>query len=273
MFENFHKQLKIIERDTVCPCGACQTASDLSLKCIVHYGTIKEIKVAHFTKVTGLDMVIAHRLLKNQIGVPEYILMTQNYLHHLSERALPSMLTWHQASDEYAAVGTIPYHYALLDQVKRTIPDPPQRESPVITFGTDSLEMTINTPLLDVYQKLIDLDSRSQWIPGLERMERDEVTERIGIRHVCAVKGTIADMITVSGDIRNDHITYSEEGRIRGLDILFQDTYRLRSLQEGKTVLTFHVTWLSDPKPPEKFVRQFMDIYKISLENFKQFCE
>ncbi len=32
MFENFHKQLKIIERDTVCPCGACQTASDLSLK-------------------------------------------------------------------------------------------------------------------------------------------------------------------------------------------------------------------------------------------------
>jgi hypothetical protein len=73
MFENFHKQLKIIERDTVCPCGACQTASDLSLKCIVHYGTIKEIKVAHFTKATGLDMVIAHRLLKNQIGVPEYI--------------------------------------------------------------------------------------------------------------------------------------------------------------------------------------------------------
>ena len=273
MFENFHKQLKIIERDTVCPCGACQTASDLSLKCIVHYGTIKEIKVAHFTKVTGLDMVIAHRLLKNRIGVPEYLLMTQNYLNHLSERALPSMLTWQQASDEYAAVGTITYHYALLDQVKRTIPDPPQRESPVVQFGTDSLEMTINTPLLDVYTKLIDLDSRSQWIPGMERMERDEVTERIGIRHVCVVKGIITDTITVSGDIRNDHITYSEETRIRGLDILYQDTYRLRSLPEGKTALTFTVTWLSDPKPPEKFVRQVMDFYKISLENFKQFCE
>jgi len=82
MFENFHKQLKIIERDTVCPCGACQTASDLSLKCIVHYGPIKEIKVSRFTKVAGLDMIIAHRLLKNRIGAPEYILTTRNYLNH-----------------------------------------------------------------------------------------------------------------------------------------------------------------------------------------------
>jgi len=30
MFSNFHTRLKIIERDSICQCGACQTASNLS---------------------------------------------------------------------------------------------------------------------------------------------------------------------------------------------------------------------------------------------------
>lgn len=272
-FENFHKQLKIIERDTVCLCGACQTASDLSLKFIVHYGPIKEIKVSRFTKAAGLDMIIAHRLLKNRIGAPEYILTTRNYLNHLSDRELPFMLTWQQASDEYTALGIIEYHYTLLEQYKNTIPDPPKRESLVIELGEDSLEIEINTSLLDVYQKLIDLDGRVQWIPGLEIRERDEVTERIGQRHVCLFGGTTTDVITVSSDIRDDHITYIEDGRTRGPDILYRETYLLKSLKEGKTVLTFNVKWLSDPEPPEKFVRQYLDFYKLTLERFKQFCE
>src|SRR5689334_15757873 len=32
MFSNFHKRLSVIERDTVCQCGACQSATNLSLK-------------------------------------------------------------------------------------------------------------------------------------------------------------------------------------------------------------------------------------------------
>ncbi len=47
MFDRFHEKLKLIERDTICECGACQTATDLSLKFIAHYGKIKEIKVAN----------------------------------------------------------------------------------------------------------------------------------------------------------------------------------------------------------------------------------
>jgi hypothetical protein len=67
----------VIERDTVCQCGACQTASNLTLKFIVHFGYIKEIKVAQFVKATGIDMIVAHRLLKNDVGAHEYILITE----------------------------------------------------------------------------------------------------------------------------------------------------------------------------------------------------
>src|SRR6266705_2203738 len=194
-------------------------------------------------------------------------------VNHLSERELPSMLTWQQASDEYPALGIIEYYYASLEQLKKAIPDPPKRESSVIELGEDSLEIEINTLLLDVYQKLIDLDGRVQWIPGLEIRERDEVTERIGQRHVWLFRMTIGDMVTVSSDIRDDYITYIEDGRIRGPDIPYRETYLLKSLREGKTALTFNVKWLSDPEPPEKFVRQFLDFYKMVLERLKQFCE
>ena len=68
MFSNFHRQLMVIERDTVCQCGACQTASNLTLKFIAHFGYIKEIKVAQFVKATGIDMIVAHQLLKNDVG-------------------------------------------------------------------------------------------------------------------------------------------------------------------------------------------------------------
>ena len=77
MFANFHQRLRVIERDTVCQCGACQTASNLTLKFIAHFGYIKEIKVAQFVKATGIDMIVAHRLLKNDVDADEYILITE----------------------------------------------------------------------------------------------------------------------------------------------------------------------------------------------------
>ncbi len=273
LFEAFHTRLKIIERDTVCLCGACRTVSNLSLKCVVQYGTIKEIRVSRFTKVTGVDMIIAHRLLKNRIGSPEYILITQSSLRHLGHGVLPAMLAWRRASDEYPAVRTVEYHYALLDHVRKAIPDPPKREFPAIVLGEDTLNIVVDAPLQDVYLKLIDLDSRTEWVVGLESTERDEVTERIGIRHVCSFAAMGIDFVCVGTDIRDDHITYSEEGWIRELEIRYRDTYRLRSLPGERTELTIHVTWLSEPRPEEEFVKTFMDGFQVLLERFKQFCE
>src|ERR1700759_2378121 len=50
MFESFHQHVKLIERDAVCQCGACKTATNLSLKFIAHHGVVQEIKVRQFTK-------------------------------------------------------------------------------------------------------------------------------------------------------------------------------------------------------------------------------
>ena len=77
MFVRFHECLVVIERDSVCRCGACKTASHLGVKFVIHFGEIQEISVAGFTKATGLDMIVAHRLLKNDVPVREHVLVTK----------------------------------------------------------------------------------------------------------------------------------------------------------------------------------------------------
>ena len=109
MFANFHQQLMVIERDTVCQCGACQTASNLTLKFIVHFGYIKEIKVAQFVKATGIDMIVAHRLLKNDVGADEYILITEPCCAAVGQDDANPKFQWAKSSQAYDTIGNVAY--------------------------------------------------------------------------------------------------------------------------------------------------------------------
>ena len=79
MFLAFHTQIKVIQRDNICQCGACRTAVELTLKFITHFGILDEISVQNFSKIMGGDVILAHRLLKNNIDESEYLLLTQKY--------------------------------------------------------------------------------------------------------------------------------------------------------------------------------------------------
>src|SRR6476620_560372 len=116
MFANFHQRLRVIERDTVCQCGACQTASNLTLKFIAHFGYIKEIKVAQFVKATGIDMIVAHRLLKNDIRSHEYILITTPCCEVLAADDTNGGFEWTQSGQAYPTIGDVQYDFATLDK-------------------------------------------------------------------------------------------------------------------------------------------------------------
>ncbi len=120
MFANFHRQLMVIERDTVCQCGACQTASNLTLKFIAHFGYIKEIKVAQFVKATGVDMIVAHRLLKNDVNSDEYILMTEPCCDAVGRETEIPTLQWAKSSQAYDTIGNVRYEFATLSRLQST---------------------------------------------------------------------------------------------------------------------------------------------------------
>ena len=61
----------------MCNCDACEGTDRLRLKVIVHIGEVLFYKIADFSKLSGPDVILIHRLLKNSIGSDEYLLMTE----------------------------------------------------------------------------------------------------------------------------------------------------------------------------------------------------
>jgi len=273
MFESFHTQLKIIERDSMCHCGACKTASNLTLKFIAHHGVVQEIRVMQFTKCSGLDMVVAHRLMKNRIASDEYILATPTCFDLSSLKESPGALAWQRSNDEYPAIGTIEYQYAPLAGVRNTIADPPPRISPVVELGDDSVAVEIDAPMLEVYQLVIDLDQRTRWLSAVERLDRPPTTERIGMRHTCIFHGLTVEWVAVKSDIGDDEITYVEEGRILEKDLPARASFILKRLGKRRTFLQFHAKWLSSPQPPREMTNAVLADYKQGLETIKMLCE
>lgn len=273
MFESFHKQIKIIERDSLCQCGACKTATNLNLKFVVHHGMVQEIKVMQFTKCSGLDMVVAHRLLKNRIGSDEYILATPSCFDPASLGQSPGALAWERSSEEYPAIGKVEFQHASLAGIRKTIQDPAPRPSPVVELGDDTVAVEIDAPMLKVYQLVIDLDQRPRWLAAVERLDRPATTERIGLRHTCIFHGLTVEWVAVKSDVGDDEITYVEEGRILEKNLPARASFFLKRLGDRKTYVRFHAKWLADPGPPREMTNAVLADYKLGLETIKTLCE
>ena len=226
-----------------------------------------------FTKCSGLVMVVAHRLLKNRIPSDEYILVTPSCFEVASLEQAPGALAWERSSEEYPAIGTVQYQHAPLAGVRKTIPDPAPRPSPVIETGRHSVAVEIDAPMLPVYQLVIDLDQRPRWLSAVERVDRPATTERIGLRHTCIFHGLTVEWRSVKSEIGDDEITYVEDGRIIDKDLPARASFVLKRLGERKTSLQFSAKWLSDPEPPREMTNAVLADYKLGLEAIKTLCE
>jgi hypothetical protein len=271
MFDGFHRRLKVIERDSICQCGVCQNASNLGLKFIAHFGPLKEISVANFRKASGIDMIVAHRLLKNDIRAGEYVLVSDKYLEQLNQ-GLGCDLNWQGAVQSYADIGDVDIHYATLDDVRAYIPDPAPRSSPVIPVGDDAVSLEIDAPLLTVYASLIDVERKREWVVGLDGLERPEMTARIDERHTCHFQGMAVDFTLVHGEIGNNRATYSEAAAFQGMPFQHQQTYTLSS-DGSATTLHFEIAWGEEPTPPPEMKQMYMGGCAASFEVLKQLCE
>lgn len=73
----FDRKLTELATSNICGCIACQQMVTLRLKLIGHYGTAVRSTVAGFDELSGVDVILLHRLVKNQISGSEYILLTE----------------------------------------------------------------------------------------------------------------------------------------------------------------------------------------------------
>ena len=126
MFIDFHVNLKVMERDFDCQCGACTTVSNLTLKFITHYGVCKEVAIQNFTRLIGSDVILAHRLLKNSVPGRDYILFSEKYLAS-QQSELTIQEDWIKIEPNIEVLenfGEINTRYIPLTPLRELVPEP-----------------------------------------------------------------------------------------------------------------------------------------------------
>jgi hypothetical protein len=77
----FRRRRRDVRQATSCECNACSRIPDLDLKFVVHHGVAILQKVAGRQELLGSDVIVVHRLLKNDVvesmGIGAYALISQ----------------------------------------------------------------------------------------------------------------------------------------------------------------------------------------------------
>lgn len=273
MFSNFHNRLKIIERDSICQCGACKTASNLSLKFVVHYGAIQEMRIANFVKASGIDMIIAHRLLKNSLPSDEYVLATARYLEAAEDRKTTSELNWISASEDYGAVGEIPFRYALLAAVRESLPPAPSRQQADVRLEDRTVQIEFASPMIDVYQTLIDFNGRKLWVEGLRSGDGEQPVDRLNTKHFCYFDNYTVQIVPVDRVISEDSIRYIEEFSIPEQGLTAITVFIFEKLGPRRTQLTGRVGTQEGTELPADTAQGVLAQMKENLERLKELLD
>ena len=72
----FYVRLDELDRSNLCRCECCQHLGDLDLKAVVHRGPVTAYRLDRFTELSGMPVIVTHRLLKNSARTPRYVLVT-----------------------------------------------------------------------------------------------------------------------------------------------------------------------------------------------------
>ena len=183
MFCEFHRRLIAYDHRRYCLCRACNTANDLTLKIISHYGEFTNYSVKNFHKLIGKDIIIAHQLLKNDINTHEYWLVSNNLLPNESPTGIKTWMEWKSSAKE-TENGEIRYHFTQLSPLKDEIAAEPQprvdlsRKAKVFSVSRE-----YNTDFITLFHASGDFTHRHEWQEGVKKVEMlDHYLPRVGMR-------------------------------------------------------------------------------------------
>lgn len=241
IFRAFHETSTTMDGMRVCQCIACKGVVRLSLKFIVHYGNISENKVAHFIKASGIDMVIAHRLLKNKIDKDEYVLITRNFLNQTTDADASIELEWVPLKENYASIGDVEFYFAALDRYREEIMAARKSCQDKLGEKVHGQRTDLRAYYHDVFGQLIDLPLRMQFLPGIRDIEFIIPIAAIGMPHTWRFATQSIEAIPMGIDVTNSGILYWEEIRVveTGDNIIVE--YLLEDINNEKSDLSINL--------------------------------
>jgi hypothetical protein len=76
MHRAFHREQDDLRGCRVCLCDGCHQAGTLQVKFVAHLGEAVMHGGKRHSSLAGIDVILVHRMLKNDVEVDEYLLMT-----------------------------------------------------------------------------------------------------------------------------------------------------------------------------------------------------
>lgn len=170
-YDGFTGAREIMAANTTCTCRACAHIGDLNLKFVAHYGEYARGRIGGGDELTGADVVLVHRLLKNsvieQTGVDSYALLTEPAIEALGVGAALTPGAAHAERFEHLGEVDGRVHDLRADQPARTL-------AHQVTVPPEDVWLSLNVdvpvPPARAWDYLTLPDRRAHWLQA-DRIE------------------------------------------------------------------------------------------------------
>ena len=177
----FRRRQDAIDRATQCDCNACVLIPRLDLKFAAHHGRFGRQHVAGGEELSGSDVILVHRLLKNRvaevIGHPGYALYTDAVVAAMGID--PGALRMSRHSEEVEDIGTVDGW--IQDLHERWAEERERRRVKVSRDeAADVVSYEVPAPRPLTWSFLTEPERRLAWEPGVQRVDESTPDGRRG---------------------------------------------------------------------------------------------
>jgi hypothetical protein len=117
MHHAFHTERQYVASN-LCPCDGCEQANNLKLKFVAHVGEVATQTIRDRRKLVGIDVILVHRLLKNSVPAPEYLLFSEELYRNGGDAFAPVQ----QVEQELEGIGRVRTYFADIAGVDSSLP-------------------------------------------------------------------------------------------------------------------------------------------------------
>ncbi|GAA4013495.1 hypothetical protein GCM10022408_28240 [Hymenobacter fastidiosus] len=216
IFLDFQNYVRLVERDLDSELSAALRGYELTIKIIVHFGRVSVAQIRQFTKLMGRDVIVVHRLLKNNITGNEYILLSDGYLDTQTPADVARGFSWTRllrGTCFYDHLGEICYRYAYLSPL-RLLLNGQQKGGQPQGSQRNALKVRRAVPVPAAYalRVISNFRLRPHWMPGVRDVLYD-VTKagRLGTSYKVQLNRGQIDFQAVQRFEDEDRIEYVEK--------------------------------------------------------------
>lgn len=172
----FQRRIRDIRQASTCECNACVRMPGLDLKFVAHHGRFGRQHVAGGEELSGSDVILVHRLLKNRVveelGHPGYAFYTDAVVAAMGVE--PDALRMRRHAEEVQEIGPVEGWVQDLhdrwaeERERRRVKVGPAEAATTMTYD-------LPAPRSMTWSYLTEPGLRTAWTPGVQRI--DETTD------------------------------------------------------------------------------------------------